>query len=50
MARIANALDMKVIAWSQNLTAEKAKEGGATLVSKEELLRQSDFVTVHVQL
>jgi D-3-phosphoglycerate dehydrogenase len=41
---------MKVIAWSQNLTAEKAKEGGATLVSKEELFRQSDFVTVHVQL
>jgi phosphoglycerate dehydrogenase-like enzyme len=50
VARIGNALDMKVIAWSQNLTAEKAKEGGATLVSKEELLRQSDFVTVHVQL
>jgi phosphoglycerate dehydrogenase-like enzyme len=50
VARVANAFDMKVIAWSQNLTAEKAKEGGATLVSKEELLRQSDFVTVHVQL
>lgn len=50
VARIGNALDMKVVAWSQNLTAEKAKEGGATLVSKEELLRQSDFVTVHVQL
>jgi phosphoglycerate dehydrogenase-like enzyme len=50
VARVGNALDMKVIAWSQNLTAEKAKEGGATLVSKEELLRQSDFVTVHVQL
>jgi len=50
MARIANALDMKVIAWSQNLTAEKAKQAGATLVSKEELLKQSDFVTVHVQL
>jgi phosphoglycerate dehydrogenase-like enzyme len=50
VARIGNALDMKVVAWSQNLNAEKAKEGGATLVSKEELLRQSDFVTVHVQL
>ena len=43
-------LGMKVIAWSQNLTAEKAKDSGATLVGKEELLRQSDFVTVHVQL
>jgi D-3-phosphoglycerate dehydrogenase len=50
VAGVGNALDMKVIAWSQNLTAEKAKEAGATLVTKEELLRQSDFVTVHVQL
>jgi phosphoglycerate dehydrogenase-like enzyme len=50
VAAVGNAFGMKVIAWSQNLTAEKAKEGGATLVSKEELLRQSDFVTVHVQL
>jgi D-3-phosphoglycerate dehydrogenase len=50
VAAVGNALGMKVIAWSQNLTAEKAKQGGATLVSKEELLRQSDFVTVHVQL
>jgi phosphoglycerate dehydrogenase-like enzyme len=50
VAAVGNALGMKVIAWSQNLTAEKAKEGGATLVTKEELLRQSDFVTVHVQL
>jgi D-3-phosphoglycerate dehydrogenase len=50
VARIANALDMKVIAWSKNLTAEKAQAAGATLVRKEELLRTSDFVTVHVQL
>lgn len=50
VARIAQALEMKVIAWSQNLTAEKATEAGATLVSKEQLLRQSDFVTLHVQL
>jgi D-3-phosphoglycerate dehydrogenase len=46
-ARIANAFGMKVIAWSQNLTAEKAKEGGAELVTKEELFRQSDFVSNH---
>jgi phosphoglycerate dehydrogenase-like enzyme len=50
VARIANAVGMKVLAWSQNLTAEKAKEAGATLVSKEELLKQSDFVTIHLQL
>ena len=47
VARVANAFDMKVIAWSENLTAEKAKEAGATLVSKEELFKQSDFVTIH---
>jgi phosphoglycerate dehydrogenase-like enzyme len=50
VARIAHALDMKVVAWSQNLVKEKAGAVGATLVSKEELLRASDFVTVHVQL
>jgi D-3-phosphoglycerate dehydrogenase len=50
VARIAQAMDMKVVAWSQNLTAERCKEVGATLVTKEELLRQSDFVSLHVQL
>jgi D-3-phosphoglycerate dehydrogenase len=50
VARAANALDMKVIAWSQNLTADKAQAAGATLVSKEELLRQADIVTIHQQL
>jgi D-3-phosphoglycerate dehydrogenase len=50
VATIGNAFGMKVIAWSQNLTAEKAQAAGATLVSKEELLRQADFVTIHQQL
>jgi D-3-phosphoglycerate dehydrogenase len=50
VARAARALDMKVIAWSQNLTAERAAEHGATLVSKEDLFRQADFVTIHVPL
>jgi len=50
VARIANAVGMKVIAWSQNLTEEKAREAGATLVTKEDLLRQADFVTIHLQL
>jgi len=36
------ALNMTVLAWSQNLTAEKAQAAGATLVSKEELLSRSD--------
>lgn len=49
-AAIGKAFGMNVIAWSQNLTAEKAAAGGADLVSKEELFAQADFVTVHTQL
>jgi phosphoglycerate dehydrogenase-like enzyme len=48
--KIAQAFGMKTIAWSQNLTAEKAAAAGVGYVSKEELFRQSDFVTVHVVL
>ena len=50
VATIARAFGMNVIAWSQNLTAEKAQAAGATLVSKEELLKRADFVTIHLQL
>jgi len=50
VAQVALAFGMKVIAWSQNLTAERSAAAGATLVSKEELLRQSDFVSIHLVL
>ena len=50
VAKIGLAFGMRVIAWSQNLTAEKAAGVGAELVSKEELLRQSDIVSVHLVL
>jgi phosphoglycerate dehydrogenase-like enzyme len=50
VAKIAQAMDMQVIAWSQNLTEERCKEVGVRKVTKEELLRQSDFVSMHVQL
>ncbi len=50
MARYGHALGMRVIAWSQNLTAEKAKAAGAELVSKEQLFSQSDAVTIHLVL
>ncbi|MDB5009105.1 MAG: hydroxyacid dehydrogenase [Mucilaginibacter sp.] len=50
IAAYARAFDMNVIAWSQNLTKEKAAEAGAKLVSKETLLKESDFVTVHLIL
>jgi phosphoglycerate dehydrogenase-like enzyme len=50
MARVARAFDMNVIAWSPNLTQEKAQEAGARLVSKEDLLRSADIVTLHLVL
>ena len=50
VARIGLAFGMRVLAWSQNLTAEKAAAVGANLVSKEALLRQSDFVSIHLVL
>jgi phosphoglycerate dehydrogenase-like enzyme len=50
VARYANAFDMKVIAWSQNMTAERAAECGAELVTKQQLFERSDIVTVHLKL
>jgi phosphoglycerate dehydrogenase-like enzyme len=50
LAKIGLAFGMSVIAWSQNLTAEKCAAAGAALVSKEELLRQADIVSVHLVL
>ncbi len=50
VAGYAKAFGMEVVAWSQNLTAEKAAEGGAKLVSKDELLATSDVITIHLIL
>src|SRR5207302_1847365 len=50
VARVGVAFDMSVIAWSQNLTAERAAQCGATLVSKDELFARSDILSIHVQL
>lgn len=50
VAKFGKAFQMEVIAWSQNLTAERAAAAGATPVSKEELFRRADFITVHVVL
>jgi phosphoglycerate dehydrogenase-like enzyme len=49
-ARIANAFEMQVLAWSQNLTDERARSAGATRVEKDELLKRADYVTLHVVL
>ena len=50
VARIGQAFGMKVVSWSQNLTAERAASAGAELVTKAELFRQADIVSIHLRL
>ncbi len=50
MARYCQALNMNVLAWSENLTIERAQEAGTTLVSKDELLFRSDAISIHLVL
>jgi phosphoglycerate dehydrogenase-like enzyme len=50
VAKIGLAFGMNVIAWSQNLTSDLAKAAGARLVSKEELLRTADIISIHTIL
>ena len=50
MAEVARPFHMRIIAWSQNLTAERAEAHGAELVSKDELLSQADIVSIHQRL
>lgn len=50
VARFALAMDMKVIAWSQNLTQDRAAAIGATRVDKAELFAQADVISIHLVL
>jgi phosphoglycerate dehydrogenase-like enzyme len=50
VAAVGKAFGMEIIAWSQNLTAERAAGGGAALVDKATLFGRADVVTVHLQL
>jgi phosphoglycerate dehydrogenase-like enzyme len=50
VARVGLAFNMKAIAWSQNLTAEKAAAQGVERVEKDELFRRSDILSVHLVL
>ena len=50
VANVGKAFGMKVIAWSQNLTPEKCKEAGVEYAAKEDLLRNADIITIHLQL
>ena len=50
VAGYAKAFGMDVVAWSQNLTAEKAGAIGVKYVGKDELLSTSDFISIHLAL
>jgi len=50
VARVGRAFEMEVLAWSQNLTAERAAAVGASLVGRDELLTRADVVTIHLVL
>lgn len=50
MAQIACAFGMRVIAWSENLTFERAAAHGAELTSKEQLFKEADVVSLHLKL
>jgi phosphoglycerate dehydrogenase-like enzyme len=50
VAAIGAAFGMELIAWSQNLTTEAAAQCGAELVSRDDLFRRADVLTVHLRL
>jgi phosphoglycerate dehydrogenase-like enzyme len=50
VARVGAAFGMELIAWSPNMTPERAAEHGATAVSKEDLFARADVLTVHMVL
>jgi phosphoglycerate dehydrogenase-like enzyme len=50
VATVGKAFGMNVIAWSQNLTAERAAEFGVERVDKNALMAQSDYISIHLIL
>jgi phosphoglycerate dehydrogenase-like enzyme len=50
VATVGKAFGMSLLAWSQNLSAGRAAQFGATLVSKDDVLSRSDIVTIHLVL
>lgn len=50
VARVGHAFGMDVVAWSPNLTQERAAEAGVKLVTKEELFSTSDAISIHLVL
>jgi phosphoglycerate dehydrogenase-like enzyme len=50
VARVAQALGMTILAWGPTLTPERAAAAGATYRPLDNLLREADIVTIHLQL
>ncbi len=50
VAKVGLAFGMEVLTWSPHMTPERAAEAGATAVSKEDLLRRADVLTIHMVL
>ena len=50
VAKVGKAFGMEVCAWSENLNLSKANEMGVLPMSKEDLLKNSDIVSIHVVL
>ncbi len=48
VAKVGLALGMKVLAWSRSMTAEKAAAAGVTMASLDEVMAQSDVVSLHL--
>jgi phosphoglycerate dehydrogenase-like enzyme len=48
VAKIGQAFGMRVIAWSENLTAERCAQVGVEYATREQLFAQSDYVSVHI--
>jgi phosphoglycerate dehydrogenase-like enzyme len=50
MAEVGRAFKMNIVAWSENLTAERCRAAGTEHVGRDELFRRADFLSVHLQL
>ena len=50
VAKVAKAFGMEVCAWSENLNLSKANELGVLPMSKEDLLKNSDIISIHLVL
>ena len=49
VAKIGKAFGMEVMAWSENLSLDKCKELDVLPSSKEDLIQNADFISIHVQ-